>query len=434
MGIIHNVVATGANDSTKQVSKDAWNDEHVISLTKAEFDTACSDGSFVFQSDLGTGVATFLATPSSANLASALTTKTGTGLNVFDTSPSFTTGITVTNTSTSTANTNVTIENVVGTLNNTGDTQTVYVGQLGDLTYTGAGNIVSPGHMIGTFGNIIVNAAGRTIDLVIGAEGKITNTDGTITSAVAVHGGLASNAAGKTITTLAMLNANVTSNAGTISNFFGSQVNITTSGTITNLIGYSQRTPVNTGTITNLIGFQMQDGSASSNVIGFYGQVTSGTGKFNLFCTGSAPSVLTGGVKLGASTTPAQILDVVGNGIITGNFTIVGTGGLGYGTGSGGAVTQATSRTTGVTLNKTNGAITLVSAAGTATWQTFTVTNSTVAATDVVRVSQKSGTDLNMIQVTATAAGSFNISFATTGGITTEQPVFNFAVIKAVAA
>lgn len=36
---------------------------------------------------LGTGVATFLATPSSANLASALTDKTGTGLNVFATSP-----------------------------------------------------------------------------------------------------------------------------------------------------------------------------------------------------------------------------------------------------------------------------------------------------------------------------------------------------------
>jgi hypothetical protein len=36
---------------------------------------------------LGTGVATFLATPSSANLASALTTKTGTGDNVFGTAP-----------------------------------------------------------------------------------------------------------------------------------------------------------------------------------------------------------------------------------------------------------------------------------------------------------------------------------------------------------
>lgn len=118
----------------------------------------------------------------------------------------------------------------------------------------------------------------------------------------------------------------------------------------------------------------------------------------------------------------------------TGNFTLTGTGGLGYGTGSGGAVTQATSRTTGVTLNKTNGAITLVSAAGTATWQSFTVTNSTVAATDVIHVCQKSGTDLYQIHVTNVAAGSFQITFATTGGTTTEQPVFNFAITKAVMA
>lgn len=116
------------------------------------------------------------------------------------------------------------------------------------------------------------------------------------------------------------------------------------------------------------------------------------------------------------------------------NVLVIATGGLGYGTGSGGAVTQITSRTTGVTLNKTNGAITLVSAAGSATWQSFTVTNSTVAATDTIIANQKSGTDLYMISVTAVAAGSFRISFATTGGTTTEQPVFNFAVIKAVTA
>lgn len=44
-------------------------------------------------SGLGTGVATFLATPSSANLASAVTDETGTGKLVFGTSPSITTGL-----------------------------------------------------------------------------------------------------------------------------------------------------------------------------------------------------------------------------------------------------------------------------------------------------------------------------------------------------
>ena len=118
----------------------------------------------------------------------------------------------------------------------------------------------------------------------------------------------------------------------------------------------------------------------------------------------------------------------------TGTITSSGTAGVGYATGAGGTVIQGTSRTTGVTLNKTTGAITLYSAAGSATAATFTVTNSTVAATDVIILNQKSGTDLYDLMVTAVAAGSFNITFRTTGGTTTETPVFNFAVIKAVAA
>jgi hypothetical protein len=117
----------------------------------------------------------------------------------------------------------------------------------------------------------------------------------------------------------------------------------------------------------------------------------------------------------------------------TGTIVSTGTAGVGYATGAGGTVTQITSRTTGVTINKTSGAITLVSAAGSATAATFTVTNSTVAATDVIILNQKSGTDLYDLMVTAVATSSFNITFRTTGGATTEQPVFNFAVIKAVA-
>ena len=139
------------------------------------------------------------------------------------------------------------------------------------------------------------------------------------------------------------------------------------------------------------------------------------------------------------NTSPALVTPAIGVATgtsltATGVIASTGTAGVGYATGAGGAVTQATSRTTGVTLNKTSGAITLFSAAGSATAATFTVTNSTVAATDVIILNQKSGTDLYDLMVTAVAAGSFNISFRTTGGTTTEQPVFNFAVIKGVAA
>lgn len=145
----------------------------------------------------------------------------------------------------------------------------------------------------------------------------------------------------------------------------------------------------------------------------------------------------TSSLTVRAQITAAGDFNMLGGGInlsSTGSALVNGSGGIGYGTGSGGAVAQLVSRTTGVTLNKTNGTITLFSAAGLTTWQSFTVTNSTVAATDNVRVCQQSGTDLYQIHVTAVAAGSFRVSFATTGGVTVEAPVFNFAVIKAVAA
>ncbi len=107
---------------------------------------------------------------------------------------------------------------------------------------------------------------------------------------------------------------------------------------------------------------------------------------------------------------------------------------LGYTTGNGGAVTQLTSRTTGVTVNAPSGAITLFAAAGSATAASFTVTNSYVAATDVIAISVKSSTtNLYVVSVTAVGAGTFQITFFTTGGTTSDSPVFSFAVIKAVA-
>ncbi len=152
----------------------------------------------------------------------------------------------------------------------------------------------------------------------------------------------------------------------------------------------------------------------------------------------TTPVITNPTVSTGTFTSPALVTPAIGAATgtsltATGLIASTGTSGVGYSTGAGGTVTQVTSRTTGVTLNKTTGAITLVSAAGSATAATFTVTNSTVAATDVIILNQKSGTDLYDLMVTAVAAGSFNITFRTTGGTTTEQPVFNFAVIKGVA-
>lgn len=112
------------------------------------------------------------------------------------------------------------------------------------------------------------------------------------------------------------------------------------------------------------------------------------------------------------------------------------TTGLGYYTGAGGAVTQGTSKSTGVTLSKMTGAITLNNAAlNSATSVAFTVTNTKVAATDVIIANLASGNTASSytLNVDAVAVGSFNLSLRNyTGGNLSEAVVINFAVIKGV--
>lgn len=136
-----------------------------------------------------------------------------------------------------------------------------------------------------------------------------------------------------------------------------------------------------------------------------------------------------------ASTDLVRItrVDAYGNGTPGAVAVVKVFDGAGIGYSSGSAVTQGTNRTTAVVINAYAGAITLFSAAGSATPASFTVTNNKVAATDTIVLAQKSGTDLYNLHVTAVAAGSFRITFFTTGGTTTEQPVINFAVVRSAA-
>lgn len=113
--------------------------------------------------------------------------------------------------------------------------------------------------------------------------------------------------------------------------------------------------------------------------------------------------------------------------------------GIGYTTGAGGTVTQATNRTTGVTLNTLSGAITTNNASlGAELAAEFTVTNSTVAIGDTVILSQRSGSNggNTKVFVSAVAAGSFNIKVANDnaagGTAETGAIIINYAVIKAV--
>jgi hypothetical protein len=156
--------------------------------------------------------------------------------------------------------------------------------------------------------------------------------------------------------------------------------------------------------------------------------VPKGTGKIVADGVG-----INGGVI--STTTTNQNLTLSPNG--TGE--IVATAPFGYGgSGTGGTVTQATSRTTGVTLNKLSGQITLFAAtaiSGHASNE-FTLTNSFIDATDVVHVCFASGLTSAQygVTVTAVSAGSCKITVSNFSNSATpsDTPVLNFVVIKGV--
>lgn len=150
-----------------------------------------------------------------------------------------------------------------------------------------------------------------------------------------------------------------------------------------------------------------------------------GSGTISLNVTG------TGNIVLGRAATGVSLA-------VTGAITSSGTAGIGYATGAGGTITQATNKTTAVTLSKVSGAITLNNAALAAGAEaTFTVTNALVAATDVIIANHSSaGTSGSyMVQASNITAGTFDLTVTNlSAGSLSEAIVITFAVIKAVAA
>jgi hypothetical protein len=120
-----------------------------------------------------------------------------------------------------------------------------------------------------------------------------------------------------------------------------------------------------------------------------------------------------------------------------GSITSAG-GGVGYETGAGGTANQATSKSTGVTLNKPSGHITM-NAEALAGWTTssFLLTNNMVAAGDLLILNHVSGGTLGAYSLNAhgSAAGSVIVDVTNISPNSLSEPiVIGFAVIKAVTA
>ena len=118
---------------------------------------------------------------------------------------------------------------------------------------------------------------------------------------------------------------------------------------------------------------------------------------------------------------------------IIGSDSVMSGGELGYTSEASGTVTQLTDKSTGVTLNKSAGQITLNNAAlANITNVSFTLTNSTISAKDVVILSVSSGATAGAYNcwISSKTAGSCVITIRNlSGGSLSEAFVINFAVL-----
>ena len=110
---------------------------------------------------------------------------------------------------------------------------------------------------------------------------------------------------------------------------------------------------------------------------------------------------------------------------------------LGYATGAQGTVTQGTSKSTGVTLNKSAGQITMNGAnLATLTNVTFTLTNNLISVKDVIILNVGSGATSGAYNcwISSMSAGTCTVTLRNiSGGDLAEAVVINFAIIHSAA-
>jgi len=118
---------------------------------------------------------------------------------------------------------------------------------------------------------------------------------------------------------------------------------------------------------------------------------------------------------------------------IIGADNILSSGALGYTTDAQGTVTQATSKSTAVTLNKSAGQITMNNASlASVTNVTFTLNNSLISTNDIVILNVAAGATAGAYNcwVSGLSAGSASITLRNiSGGSLSEAVVINFSLI-----
>ena len=387
---------------------------------------------------ISANVISFLTGPTSSTLSTILTDETGTGSVVFAVNPTIQAPTianpTVTTSILTTSTSFDLLASTAATINFAGEATSLNIGDTGTLNSTT--NMITGVTASGSTKTINLGTGGASGSTTTINIGSINNGTVTLNGNATVNGSITMAGTGK-IFSADFTNPTVASRAYFKTTTVNGQTSLLAvpNGTSTDAkIGVvNNSTPTNASRIylgtngsTEVQLVSDAFGSGTYLPIAFYTnstkQVTiSNSGNLTLIGGGSLELSGTGGVSVAGS----------------GSVIISGSGKFGYDTGSGGTVTQGTSRTTGVTINKTNGQITLFSDVTlAATFASFVVTNSTVAASDVVHVSMKSGSaDSYIFSVSAVSAGSFKVQIYNVAAVAVaEAPVLNFAVIKAATA
>lgn len=121
---------------------------------------------------------------------------------------------------------------------------------------------------------------------------------------------------------------------------------------------------------------------------------------------------------------------------ISGADTLLSSGQLGYTAAAQGTVTQATSKSTAVTLNKSAGQITMNNASlGATTNVTFTLNNSYISSNDILILNVSGGATSGAYNcwVSGLSAGAATITVRNiTAGALSEAVVINFALIHCI--
>ena len=146
--------------------------------------------------------------------------------------------------------------------------------------------------------------------------------------------------------------------------------------------------------------------------------------------TFTSPALVTPAIGAATGTSIALTSFLATQGSIINNG---GSGKVGYAAGAGGSVTQATSKSTGVTLSKQSGQITMNAAAlAASTTVSFTLTNTIIEANDVLILNHVAGGTAGSYTLNAqvsAGSASINVRNVTLGSLS-EAIVIQFIVIN----